>query len=221
MKYPIKFTKKTEFLPIALVVVSIILGIYFYMHFSEIVTMHWNFQGVADGFGGRFVGAFAMPLMMTLMYVLFLVFPSLDPKKDRYPEFEKTYYIIRSAIMGVCFVAFIIMGISNLGSSVEIGPIVAMTVGAFMMISGNFMGKLKRNSYMGIRTPWTLRSENVWNKTHRFGGWMFIIFGLVIIVAPYLTYNLALVLFLLGLGLIIFGTAVYSYILYSKEKKNL
>lgn len=218
IKYPLKISKKTEFLPITLVVASIILGVYFYLHFPETVIMHWNFQGRPDGFGGRFTGAFAMPLMLALMYVLFLVFPSLDPKKDRYPEFEKTFRILRSAIMGVLFIAFIAMGLSNLGTTVEIGPIVATAVGVFMMVAGNFMGKLKRNSYMGIRTPWTLVSENVWNKTHRFGGWMFILFGAIIIVAPYLSYTLALILFLSGVGLVVVGTLVYSYLLYSKEK---
>lgn len=220
MKYPIKITKKTEFLPIAIVVASIILGIYFYFHFPETVVMHWNFQGHPDGYGGRFVGAFAMPLMLSLMYILFLVFPSLDPKKDRYPEFEKTFRILRFALMGVLFIAFIVMGISNLGGSLEIGPVVAGVVGLFMMISGNYMGKIKRNSYLGIKTPWTLASENVWNKTHRFGGWMFVIFGLIIIVAPYLSFSLALALFLSGISLVVVGTTVYSYWLYLKEKNN-
>ncbi len=220
MKYPIKITKKTEFLPISIVIASIILGVYFYFHFPETVMVHWNFQGVPDGYSGRFTGAFAMPLMLALMYILFLVLPSLDPKRDRYSEFEKTFHILRSAIMVVLLIAFIIMGLLNLGIFIEVGPIVAAVIGIFIMIAGNFMGKIKRNSYLGIRTPWTLQSENVWNKTHRFGGWMFVIFGLIIVAAPHLSYQLALTLFLSGVGLIVVGTSIYSYWLYSKEKNK-
>lgn len=220
MKYPIKISKRTEVLPIVIVVASIILGVYFYFHFPETVAIHWNFQGQPDSYGSRLLGAFVMPLTLALMYVLFLVFPSLDPKKERYPEFEKTFHILRLAIMGVLLIAFTIMGLSNLGVFVDIGPVVAAVVGVFMTIAGNFMGKIKRNSYIGIKTPWTLQSENVWNKTHRFGGWTFVIFGLIIVAAPHLPFTLALTLFLFGIGLVVVGTLAYSYWLYLKEKGN-
>jgi uncharacterized membrane protein len=157
--------------------------------------------------------------MLALMYGLFWLFPAIDPKKDRYAEFEKYFRIFRLAIMGVIFAVFLVMGASNLGWIVNIGPVVSGIVGLLMMVLGNYMGKIKNNWFMGIRNPWTLMSENVWNKTHRFGGWMFILFGLIIIVAPHLSPTLAAILFTSGVVLIIFGTTLYSYWLYLKEKK--
>lgn len=203
-----------------MVVAAIISGIYFYIHFPERVITHWNFAGQPDGYSGRAGGAFSIPAMLAFMYGLFLFFPMIDPKKDRYAEFEKYFRIFRSVIIGFLLVIFLVMGASNLGFIVNIGPVVAGIVGLLMMILGNYMGKIKNNWFMGIRNPWTLLSENVWNKTHRFGGRMFILFGLVIIIAPYLPPTLAFILFASGVGMVVFGTMVYSYWLYSKEKKQ-
>jgi len=220
MKYPIKTSFKTELWPILLVVASIISGIFFYSRFPEVVTTHWNFQGQPDGFSSRFVGAFGIPLMLVLMYGLFWLFPVVDPKKDRYAEFQKYFHIFRLSIMGVLFAVSIAAGISNMGGTVQIGTFVAAIIGTLMIVLGNYMGKIKNNWFMGIRTPWTLMSENVWNKTHRFGGWAFVIFGLIIIIAPHLPANVSLVLFVAGVLLVTLGTSVYSYWLYTKERKQ-
>lgn len=220
MKYPMKISIKTELLPILLVIAGLGLGMYYYAHFPDRVAVHWNFAGVADRYGGRFEGAYGIPLMLVFMYGLFLVFPAIDPKRNRYQEFEKYFRVFRSAIMGVLFIVFLAMGISNLGYAVEIGPVVATAIGILMIVLGNFMGKIKNNWFMGIRTPWTLSSENVWNKTHRFGGWAFVFMGLAIMAAPHLPESLAVVLFGLGVGLAVFGTMIYSYWLYLKEKNN-
>lgn len=215
-----KISIKTEFIPVLLVLLSLILGVYFYAHFPEKVAVHWNFAGQADNYAGRMQGAFAIPFMMTFMYGLFLLFPAVDPKRDRYKEFEKYFRIFRSVIIAVIFTVYIASGLSNMGYAVNIGPVVAGAIGLLMIVLGNFMGKIKNNWFMGIRTPWTLASENVWNKTHRLGGWLFIVFGLVIILAPYLPYKLATILFIISIALMVLGTTVYSYCLYLKEQNG-
>ncbi len=220
MKYPMKISKSTEFLPVLLVILSLSLAMYFYSHFPDRVAVHWNFAGQVDGYSGRLQGAFAIPLMLTAMYGLFLLFPAIDPKRDRYAEFEKYFRVFRLAIMGVIFVIYLAMGFSNLGYAVKIGPLVAGVIGILMIILGNYMGKIKNNWFMGIRTPWTLSSENVWNKTHRLGGWMFVIFGLIIIFSPYMPSGLALILFVSSTVLAVLGTTLYSYWLYLKEKNK-
>ncbi len=220
MKYPMKISKRTEFLPVLLVILSVSFGMYFYAHFPDRVAVHWNFAGRVDGYAGRLQGAFAIPLMMTVMYGLFLLFPAIDPKRDRYAEFEKYFRVFRSAIIMVIFAIYLAMGFSNLGYGVKIGPVVAGIIGILMIVLGNYMGKIKNNWFMGIRTPWTLSSENVWNKTHRMGGWMFVLFGLIIILAPYMPSGLAMVLFVSGTILAVLGTTLYSYMLYLKEKNK-
>lgn len=86
------------------------------------------------------------------------------------------------------------------------------------MLMGNYMGKIRNNWFVGIRNPWTLSSENVWNKTHRLGGFLFTIFGLLVVLSsltPKLTYGVLIG----GLAIIVVGTTLYSYFEYQAEKK--
>ena len=98
---------------------------------------------------------------------------------------------------------------------------ITVIIGLLFMYMGNLMGKIKNNWFVGIKTPWTLSSENVWNKTHRFGGYAFVIFGLMLILIPYLGKTLGLVAFISGLALLVFGTTAYSYLIYRREQKRM
>ncbi len=155
------------------------------------------------------------------MYILFLILPSIDPRKERYAEFEKVYTIFKTMMVGVLFVVFILATLANLGYEANIGKVISVVIGIMMIVLGNYMGKIKNNYFVGIKNPWTLSSENVWNETHRFGGWTFIIFGLCIIITPYLPILYGTILFISGVLLTVLGTSIYSYILYKKEQKSI
>ncbi|MFH1583086.1 MAG: SdpI family protein, partial [Candidatus Falkowbacteria bacterium] len=84
-----------------------------------------------------------------------------------------------------------------------------------------YMGKIKMNWFMGIRTPWTLSSEEVWNKTHRFGGKMFILAGLLMVAEIFLPTGWKLPVFIIMMVTLLAGTVGYSYFAYLKEKKRI
>jgi uncharacterized membrane protein len=218
MKYPIKLNLKSEIMPMLILAAAVFFGFYFYYNYPEKVAAHWNFAGQVDRYSGKFEGAFAIPIMLVVMYVIFLVLPLLDPKKERYAEFEKYYRFFRSAILGTLFGVYIATGLFNLGYPIEIRKIVPFCIGALFIVIGKFMGKIKSNWFIGIRTPWTMSSENVWNKTHRVGGWLFVFYGLIMMVMPYLPETIGLGLFIFGTTTIVFGTFGYSYWLYRKEQ---
>ncbi|MBI5765839.1 SdpI family protein [Candidatus Falkowbacteria bacterium] len=220
MKSPIKLSIKTEILPILLIIISFALAFYFYAHFPERVAGHWNFNGQVDRSTSKTTGAFAVPFVLLGMYILFLVLPFFDPRKERYVEFSKTYHLIKLLIIGVLFIVYLATGLFNLGYPININLVVPWIIGLLMIILGNYMGKIKFNWFVGIKTPWTLSSENVWNKTHRVGGWFFIIFGLIIIITPLLPELLGLIAFSGGVALAVIGTFVYSYIAFKKEIKK-
>jgi uncharacterized membrane protein len=220
MKYPLKLSFKSEAAPLLLLIASFVLGFYFYAHFPDRVASHWGFGGQPDRYSGKFAGAFAIPFLLTGMYALFLVLPLLDPKSERYQDFAKAYNFFRFAILAVLAAVFTGSGLYNLGYAVNIGFFVPLVIGLMMIVMGNYMGKIKKNWFVGIRTPWTLSSENVWNKTHRFGGWMFMIFGLLLILTPFLPASFGLAAILIGVFLTAVVTMVYSYLEYQKEKKQ-
>ena len=120
----------------------------------------------------------------------------------------------------VMTLVFLASGLFNLGYNVQIQYVIPTLIGILMIILGNYMGKLKPNWFVGIKTPWTLSSENIWNKTHRMGGYAFILFGILIILTPFLPKTLGFLAFGLGILLVTVGTFGYSYWLYRKENNN-
>jgi uncharacterized membrane protein len=220
MSSPIKPTIKSEFLPILLIILAAAISYYIYPMLPERVASHWNFYGQVDGWSSKKLHTTLFPGILAGMYLLFLVIPYIDPKKERYGEFAKVYHIFKLLIIGVFFLVYLVASLYNLGYNINVGYFTATIVGLMMILLGNYMGKIKKNWFMGIRTPWTMSSENVWNKTHRVGGWMFILFGLIIIIAPYLPIYLAAACFIGGILLVTIGTMAYSYIIYKQEEKT-
>ena len=220
MNNPIKPTLKSELPSIILIAVTILSAFYFYAHFPDRVPTHWNFRGEVDGWSGRAQGAFIIPAMLIVMYVLFVFLPMLDPKKERYTQFLKTYNVFRNLILLVLILVYFIASFNGLGYNIPVQYTVPVIIGLLFVVLGNYMGKLKRNWFIGIRTPWTMSSEEVWNKTHRVGGYFFIVAGLGIMISPHLSQAWGLAVFIATIALMVFGTFIYSYILYLKEKKN-
>lgn len=219
MKKPIKITWRTEWFSLLLLLASAAASYYFYRFSPEIVTVHWNFQGQPDGYASKAFGAFFFPGLLAAIYLLMIISPYFDPRRDSYPEFEKAYHIFRQALLLIMTLIYWATGFYNIGYNINIGIITAVLIGLLMIIIGNYLGKIKRNWFFGIKTPWTLNSDDVWTKTHRLGGWLFMIFGLVIMIAPFLPQTAALAIFIGWLAVLLLGTFAYSYWLYQKEKK--
>lgn len=92
-------------------------------------------------------------------------------------------------------------------------------VGIMFIIMGNYMGKIRPNWFMGIRTPWTLSSDEVWNKTHRLGGKLFVLAGALLILVAFLPGSVTLVTLIIGVAAVVIIPTVYSFILFKREKK--
>lgn len=220
MKSPIKLSWKSEVWAVLLVVASIVLSFYFYAHFPERAVTHWGFSGQPDGWSSKAGAAFGTMAVMPGMYLLFLLLPLIDPKKERYAEFAKVFHLFKNVLLTFFFVIYLVSGLYNIGYPMKIEFWVPWLTGLLMIFIGNYLGKIKRNWFMGIRTPWTLSSENVWNKTHRVGGWTFILYGICIIISPNLSVTGGTIVFMIGTAAIIFGTIVYSYIVFRQEKNQ-
>ncbi len=215
-----KYELKKEIPALFIVALSWLMGWYFYLHFPEQVVTHWNFSGAPDSWGKGTTNAWAMPGLLTGMYLLFTFLPQVDPRKDRYPEFMNVYRIFKNLILLVLLIVLLASGAYNLGYNVKIQYVVPTVIGILMLVLGNYMGKIKPNFFVGIKTPWTLSSENVWNKTHRVGGYAFILFGLMIMLSPFLPQTYGLAVFIGGAVVMLFGTFGYSYWAYRQEKNS-
>jgi uncharacterized membrane protein len=220
MASPIKPAFKTEFIPVLSIIISIVAAFYFYAHFPERVPSHWGFNGEVNGWSGRGFGAFFVPVLLVGMYILFLVLPYADPKKERYVQFAKVYHVFKAMIILLLTAIYFIASLNGLGHNVNVGLWTPILIGALFIIIGNYMSKIKMNWFIGIRTPWTLSSEEVWNKTHRVGGKLFILTGFIMMVMYWLPDLWRLPLFILAITALSAGTMFYSYVLYRREKRK-
>lgn len=139
-----------------------------YPHLPNIVPTHWNVRGEANGFSPKWALFAIFPGMMAGLMALFAALPWLSPQRFEVDSFRLTYLYIMVIVMGLLLYVegvtlwTALSGKTNPGSAI-IGGICLLT-----SLLGNVMGKVRRNFYIGIRTPWTLADERVWNATHRF-----------------------------------------------------
>ncbi len=161
-----------------------------YPHLPAIVPMHWNAHGEVDSWGPKWSLLVYTPGIMIGMVLLFAALPWISPRKFEVDSFRPTYLYIM--IMFVAMFAYmqILSFLSAFGLALDVGR--ASEGGICMMVAllGNVFGKVRRNFYVGIRTPWTIASERVWNKTHRLAARICFVAGLlglfeVILRAPF------------------------------------
>ena len=217
MKNPIKPNFKTEIIPLLFIFISLIASFFFYSKFPDRVITHWNLAGEANGWSSKVFAAFFFPGMMIFIYLLFLLLPNIDPEKNRYAEFRDVYHKFKAMFIVFFTIIYFVASFSNIGFDLNIKMIIPGLVGIMFLMIGNYLGEVKRNWFLGIRTPWTLSSDNAWNKTNRFGGKVFMIMGVFMIILGFLSVKFFSIVFISFFTILLLTTFIYSYIIYSRE----
>ncbi|QDX93193.1 DUF1648 domain-containing protein [Brevibacillus laterosporus] len=178
------------------------------------VALHWNASGEVDGYNSKWYAVSFGPLLMLLLYVMMNVLPKFDPRQDTYTKAKSTYLMTRYVVIVFMLVIHCIVILNGLGYNLDIGLIINMLVGLLFVFIGNVMPRMKPSYFVGIRTPWTLASDEVWRKTHFVGGRLFVLGGILIIVCSFLPSFLqvwALLVILLGTVVITFFISYFYY----------
>jgi uncharacterized membrane protein len=170
---------KTLTIALLFVVLSFVLGIGFYNSMPDRIISHWNAKGIADGYSSKFIGLFLVPVISGLMLILFLILPKIDPMKKNYLKFRKYYDAFILILILFLFYINVITIAANLGFKFNMNYFIIPAMGLLFFYSGIILEKSKRNWFIGIRTPWTLSSDEIWNKTHKIGGKLFKLAGVI------------------------------------------
>lgn len=184
----------------------------------EQMPVHWNARGEIDGYAGRLFGAFLMPGMMALMTALAAVLPWLSPKRFEVETFKDTYGFVM--LLVVAFLGYVhgILLWAALDSSLNTAKLALAGIFLLFALLGNVMGKVRKNFWIGIRVPWTLASDQVWNETHRFAARLYFAVGAAGFVA-----SLAGLPFPAAIALLLCGAVVpigYSLVRYKRLEKE-
>lgn len=150
-------------------------------HLPETIPVHWNMYGEADGFAGRLAGAFGLPAIMTLATVLIVVLPRFDRMRVTSGDARDIYAIVTFATVSLLFGIEMTTLLSSAGMDLPVAIVFPVLLGFFFIVVGSLMPYIRRNTTIGFRLPWTIRSERVWDETHRHGGPVFIIAGVLIV----------------------------------------
>jgi len=165
----------------AVVVLAWIVAIAALPYLPETIPVHWNMYGEADGFTGRLAGAFGLPAIMTLTLLLLIVLPRFDAMRVTFDDSRDIYAIITFAAISLLLGVEVTTLLSSSGMNLPMGTIFPVLLGFFFIVIGGLMPYLRRNTTAGIRLPWTIRSERVWDETHRHGGPVVVIAGMLMV----------------------------------------
>ncbi len=215
-KINMKITKK-EIVPIFVIIIMSVFAFSLYMApcITKIPT-HWNAAGEIDGYSGKAFGALFVPILTIAMYLLMLFLPKADPLKENYQYFEKQYYVIR--LMLVLFMAgvFFFTFLTVVGKKLNIMYFMVSFLSLLFIFMGAVMPKIKRNYFVGIKTPWTLQSDEVWIKTHKFAGKTMVAGGVLAFLTIFLPSATAFSFFILIVLLSALLPVLYSYLVFRK-----
>nr|WP_296961003.1 SdpI family protein [uncultured Mediterraneibacter sp.] len=208
--------KKMGLLTIVVTLLPILLGLLLWSKLPDQVPMHWGINGEVDGWESKARAVFFMPCFCAAMQLFLLVMTSIDPRKKAIHR--KPMMVVIWLIPVLSLVMNVAIYLIALGFKVNMVEIILVLLGAFFVLLGNYMPKLKKNYTVGIKVPWALNSEENWIRTHRFGGKVYVVTGIVCIIIGLLVNligeNVAFVIIMV----LIFGgsflTMGYSYWLY-------
>ncbi len=209
--------KKAFIISMIITALEFIAAIVLFPYLPEQIPIHWNISGAVDGSAGKeFI--FALPVLSLVLTLLFHWAPRITPKGENIEKSGKIYpglMVLLSLLMAALLT---ITAVTAFGISVPTTEIIFAILGILMLFIGNYMPKVKPNYVLGIRLPWTLSSEVVWVKTHRFSGWVFLVIGLLFLVGIFLPAPVNFILPLVGLFAGILAIVWFACISYKKNK---
>ena len=200
-----------------LILITIVATAIVYPRLPTRVPVHWGANGQVDRYGSRFEGAWLLPLVMAGAWLLLRFLPRIDPWRANYEKFADTYELFINSLVALLLVMQGVMLATALGQRVAMYRVVPALVGVLFIILGNALPRARPNWWFGIRTPWTLSSNRVWMKTHRVGGYLMTVAGLLMLLAAAVQSAWTLIVAFAAVLVAAFGSLVYSYLAWKQD----
>ncbi|MCD6474622.1 MAG: SdpI family protein [Thermoplasmata archaeon] len=201
---------------VAIFIASLAISIYFYPSMPEKMASHWNAEGKVNGYMSKNVALFLIPLIILFLSLLFIAIPKIDPLKSNIQNFKKYYdgFVILFLVFMLTLHIQIILW--NTGLKIPFNLFIPLWVAILFFYIGILLENAQQNWFIGIRTPWTLSSERVWNKTHKLGAKLFKIAAIIALAGMFFP-KYAIWFILIPALAFAFCLIVYSYFEYQKS----
>jgi uncharacterized membrane protein len=179
-----------------------------------LIPTHWNAQGQINGYSTPLKAVIVPMAIIAGLALLTMLLPAISPRGYAIKPFASVFTIVMLAVQAFVVFGAIGMLLNGAGHPMRQPLATLVGVGLLCMVIGNYMGKLQKNFFAGIRTPWTLANDEVWERTHRMAGWMFMLAGLVTVVAALAGAPLMVAIYVPVAAALI--PAIYSYFIYQR-----
>lgn len=216
-----------EAIIIILVIATWLIGVIAYAYAPDIVPIHWNLEGKPDNYAPKDIGLFLLPLINTGLYLFLYFIPKIDPNNEQLKNSIKTLQLIRLGTHGLLGMIMIWTTLSIIEASTVKPEWIFSIISLFFAFLGRAMADVKQNYFVGIRTPWTLSNELVWDDTHRFTSplWFYSGIGMAIVSAllSFMGFGAEIILtvFLIWIAIIVIIPIAYSFKRFREEKKSI
>lgn len=210
---------KANDVSLLIIVLSFFIGAFSYAYMPDIMPTHWNAQGEIDGYMDKFWGLFLLPMISFGIFALFVYLPKFEPRKNNLEAFKDYYEAIALITVGFLFYIYILSILAAIGYQFNMVQMMAPAFGALLYYVGVVLEKTKSNFFVGIRTPWTISDEVVWENTHKLGGKLFKASGIIALFGAFFK-EIAFVLIIVPVLASSVVVMVYSYLEYRKKHKG-
>ena len=207
----IKKNLKVLIITSLVILLPILAGAVLWNQLPEQIPSHWNASGEIDGWSSKPFVVFGLPLILLAAQWLCMLGSAADPKKENHPV--KVIQLVLWIIPVLSVLLHTVTYAVALGKEVRMEVVMPVFMGILFTIIGNYLPKCKQNYTIGIKIPWTLNSEENWNKTHRFAGWLWVLCGLIIMLTGFFG---GFWIFLVIVFLMVLAPSLYSYLLHRK-----
>lgn len=181
---------------------------------------HWGFNGQPDAYGDKSWALFVLPGAAVILVALIIFLPLLNPRRQNITQSTKAWTASLIGMLAFIFGSHILMVLIALGYKIDVPAAMSALIGVSFVVLGSYLGKMRRNFYLGFRTPWTFSSDLAWDKTHRLGGRIFVVLGFVFVLLAFAgvrqewIYPAALIVGTIGAG---FFLTIYSYFVWKSD----
>ncbi|HEY8832185.1 MAG TPA: SdpI family protein [Gemmatimonadaceae bacterium] len=210
-----------KWIPLLIVLASVIATAVVYPKLPTTIPTHWDMLGRPNGWSSRLWGSWVMPIFLLGTYALTRVLPKIDPRGGNYAKFGGAFDAMIVSIMLFMLGMHIIILRAALGYPVAMQRVVPIGVGILLVVIGNLLPRARPNWFVGIRTPWTLSSDRVWEKTHRLGGQVFVAGGVLIVLGALLMQQWAHVVLITVIIICVATVLIYSYVEWKREQNTV
>jgi len=207
-------TMRTNILCLAFIVIAVVTAAYLYPSLPDQIPRPFNIYGDGVDYISKLRHVLILLLMPIFVFATMRLAPVISPHGFRTEDFADTLNIFTVALVGFMSAVALLILLKTSGRNAYFHEMIYTAIGLLFIVMGNYLGKLRKNFFLGFRTPWTLASDEVWSRTHRFGGRVFVLIGFFVLLNAFLIFFERWVL---TVALLVVGSLVpiiYSYALY-------